>query len=119
MIAQGEVWWADLPAPSGSAPAPASGLRRRPVVVVQGDAFNRSTLRTVVCVALTSNLRWAEAPGNVLLTARTTRLRQDSVANVSQIVTLDQAALTERAGKLPRARIEAVLAGIDVVLGRA
>ena len=118
-IAQGEVWWADLPAPSGSAPGPASGLRRRPVVVVQGDAFNRSTLRTVVCVALTSNLRWAEAPGNVLLTARTTRLRQDSVANVSQIVTLDQAALTERAGKLPRARIEAVLAGIDVVLGRA
>lgn len=114
MIAQGEVWWADLPAPSGSAPG-----FRRPVVVVQGDAFNRSTLGTVVCVALTSNLRWAEAPGNVLLTARVTRLARDSVANVSQIVTLDESALTERAGKLPRARIEAVLAGIDVVLGRA
>ena len=84
MIAQGEVWWADLPAPEGSAPG-----FRRPVVVVQGDAFNRSALRTALCVPLTSNLRWAEAPGNVLLTARSTGLPRDSVANVSQLVTLD------------------------------
>ena len=72
MIAQGEVWWADLGAPTGSEP----GVRR-PVVIVQGDAFNRSSLRTVVCVSLTSNLRWAEAPGNVLLLAKATGLPRD------------------------------------------
>ena len=75
-------------------------------------------IRTVVCVPLTSNLRWASAPGNVSLSARLTGLPKDSVANVSQIVTLDRDLLTERVGKLPRAKQEAVLAGIDVVLGR-
>lgn len=113
MIAQGEIWWADLPEPGGSGP----GLRR-PVVVAQGDTFNRSRIATVVCVPLTSNLRWKEAPGNVLLAARTTRLPRDSVANVSQIVTLDRSALTERVHKLSRAKLELVLSGIDVVLGR-
>jgi mRNA interferase MazF len=72
----------------------------------------------VVCVALTSNLRWAEAPGNVRLTARQTGLPKDSVANVSQLVTLDRAALTERAGALPAKKLELVLLGNDVVLGR-
>ena len=113
MIAQGEVWWADLPAPEGSAPG-----SRRPVVVVQGDAFNRSALRTALCVPLTSNLRWAEAPGNVLLAARSTGLPRDSVANVSQLVTLDRSVLVERVGKLSRPKLDLVLAGIDVVLGR-
>ena len=113
MIAQGEVWWADMPAPEGSAPG-----FRRPVVVVQGDAFNRSALRTALCVPLTSNLRWAEAPGNVLLTARSTGLPRDSVANVSQLVTLDRSVLVERVGKLSRPKLDLVLAGIDVVLGR-
>jgi mRNA interferase MazF len=113
VIAQGEVWWADLPAPQGSAPG-----FRRPVIVVQGDAFNRSALRTTVCVPLTSNSRWAEAPGNVLLTARSTGLPRDSVANVSQVVTLDRAVLAERVGKLSRPKLDLVLAGIDVVLGR-
>jgi mRNA interferase MazF len=93
VTAQGEVWWADLAEPSGSEPG-----FRRPVVVVQGEAFNRSRIATVVCVALTSDLRWANAPGNVLLTARATGLPKDSVANVSQLVTLDREALTERAG---------------------
>ena len=95
MITRGEVWWADLPEPTGSGP----GLRR-PVVIVQGDAFNRSRIATAVCVPLTSNLRWADAPGNVLLRARSTGLPRDSVANVSQIVTIDRAVLSERAGKL-------------------
>jgi len=113
VIAQGEVWWADLPAPEGSAPG-----FRRPVVVVQGDAFNRSALRTVVCIPLTSNLRWAEAPGNALLTARSTGLSRDSVANVSQVITLDRAVLAERVGRLSRPKLDLVLAGIDVVLGR-
>ncbi len=113
MIAQGEVWWADLAEPSGSEPG-----FRRPVVVVQGDAFNRSRVNSIVCVALTSNLRWAEAPGNVLLSARITGLPKDSVANVSQLVTLDREALTERVGALPAKKLELVLLGIDIVLGR-
>lgn len=112
MIAQGEVWWADLGEPVGSAPG-----FRRPVVVVQGDAFNRSRIATVVCVALTSNLLWAEAPGNVLLSPRQTGLPKESVANVSQLVTLDRSALTERVGTLPAKKLELVLVGIDVVLG--
>lgn len=113
MIAQGEVWWADLGQPAGSEPG-----FRRPVVVVQGDAFNASSLRTIVCVALTSNLKWAEAPGNVLLPARATGLPKPSVANVSQVVTLDRTALAERVGRLSASRLELVLAGLDVVLGR-
>lgn len=112
-IAQGEVWWADLPAPTGSGP----GLRR-PVVVVQGDAFNRSRIATVVCVPLTGNLRWAEAPGNVALSSSLTGLPRDSVANVSQLVTVDRRLLTERRGVLPEPTLDLVLAGIDVVLGR-
>ena len=110
---QGEVWWADIPAPTGSGPG-----FRRPVIIVQGDPFNRSRIATVVCVPLTSNMRWADAPGNVALAARATRLAKDSVANVSQVVAIDKALLTERVGKLPRAKVELVLSGIDVVLGR-
>ena len=113
VISQGEIWWADLPAPAGSGPG-----FRRPVVVVQCDALNRSRIATVVCVPLTSNLRWADAPGNVALAARLTGLPKDSVANVSQIVALDRALLTEAVGKLSRAKMELLLAGIDVILGR-
>ena len=113
VIAQGEVWWADLPEPTGSGPG-----FRRPVVVVQGDALNRSRLATAVCVPLTSNLRWADAPGNVALTARLTGLPKESVAIVSGIVALDRALLAERVGHLSRAKVELLLAGIDVILGR-
>ena len=113
VISQGEVWWADLPAPTGSGPG-----FRRPIVVVQGDALNRSRVATVVCVPLTSNLRWESAPGNVSLSARLTGLPKDSVANVSQIVTLDKDLLTERVGKLPRAKLELLFSGTDVVFGR-
>ena len=113
MITPGEVWWADLAEPSGSEPG-----FRRPVVIIQGDAFNRSRIATAVCVALTSNLRWAEAPGNVPLSARLTGLPKDSVANVSQIVTLDRTALTERIGTLPARKIELILLGVDIALGR-
>lgn len=112
-MAQGDVWWADLPEAKGSGPG-----FRRPVVVVQGDALNRSRIASVVCVALTSNLKWATAPGNVLLPASVTGLPKESVANVSQLVTLDQTDLTERTGKLSRSKLELVLSGIDVVLGR-
>ncbi len=113
MISQGETWWADLPDPAGSG----TGFRR-PVVVVQGDPFNRSKIATALCVPLTSNLKWAGAPGNVLLEARLTGLPKDSVANVSQVVAVDRSLLTECIGKLSRAKTDLVLAGIDVVLGR-
>ena len=89
-----------------------------PVVVVQGDSLNRSRVRTVVCVPLTSNLGWAEAPGNVILSARVTGLPKDSVANTSQIVTLDRELLTEEVGKLPKRQLELIFAGIDIILGR-
>ena len=113
VIGQGEIWWADLPTPKGSGPG-----FRRPVVLIQGDALNRSRIATVVCVPLTTNLKWADAPGNLLLPARLTGLPKDSVANVSQIVALDKALLTERVGKIPRAKLELLLSGVDVVLGR-
>ncbi|HEX8618996.1 MAG TPA: type II toxin-antitoxin system PemK/MazF family toxin, partial [Thermoanaerobaculia bacterium] len=87
-------------------------------VVIQSDAFNRSRISTVVCVPLTSNLTWGDAPGNVLLTSSATGLPKDSVANVSQIVTLDRTDLNERVGKLPRGKFELVLAGVDILLGR-
>lgn len=113
VISQGHIYWANLPDPAGSGPG-----FRRPVLVVQGDALNRSRVRTVVCIALTSNLRWAEAPGNVLLPTRATGLPKDSVANTSQIITLDRELLTEEVGKLSKRQFELILAGIDIVLGR-
>ena len=95
-IQRGEIWWADLPEPRRSEPG-----YRRPVLVVQADAFNRSRIQTVIVAAITSKLGLAEAPGNVLLPARSSGLPRDSVVNVSQLLTLDRGFLTERAGALP------------------
>lgn len=113
VISQGEIWWADLPTPKGSGPG-----FRRPVVVVQSDSLNRSNIATVICVPLTSNLKWALAPGNVHLSCRITGLPQNSVAVVSLIVSVDEKLLTERVGRLPRPKLELLLAGIDIVLGQ-
>jgi len=113
VIGQGEVWWADLDEPTGSE----AGFRR-PVVVIQCDAINRSRIGTVVCVPLTSKLKWAGAPGNVLLKRKYTMLDQDSVANVSLIVALDRSRLTECCARLPERAVEAILTGLDVILGR-
>jgi mRNA interferase MazF len=113
VVSQGDVFWASLPDPTGSGPG-----FRRPVVVVQGDAFNASRLATVVVVPLTSNLRWAAAPGNVALPAERTGLPKDSVANVSQIVAVDRSMLTERAGHLAEGEVALVIAGVGLVLGR-
>ena len=113
VISQGDVCWAELPEPTGSSPG-----FRRPVVVVQGDALNRSRLATAVCVPLTSNLLWADAPGNVLLSAAMTGLPKDSVANATQIVALDRSLLEERTGRVSSAKLDLLLAGIDTVLGR-
>lgn len=112
MVAQrGDVWWADLEDPSGSEPG-----FRRPLVIVQSDAFNRSRIQTVVAVVITSNLRLVDAPGNVLLRARAAGLPKDSVANVSQIVTVDRDVLTERAGRLGAETMTAIARGMRLVL---
>ncbi len=113
VISQGEVWWADLREPTGSGPG-----YRRPVIVVQCDALNQSRVNTVVCVPLTTNLKWADAPGNVLLAARATGLPKESVANVSLIVAVDRRQMTECIGKLTRRELDLVLGGIDTLLGR-
>jgi mRNA interferase MazF len=113
MLAQGEVWWANLPVPIGS-----EAGYRRPVIIVQGDAFNRSRISTVVCVPLTGNLRLARAPGNIILPAASTGLDHDSVANVSLVTTIDRSLRSELVGSISRRELIAVLSGIDIVLGR-
>ncbi len=113
VIGQGEVWWADLGEPVGSAPA-----FRRPVLVLQCDAFKRSLISTIVCIVLTSNLRLATAPGNVRLQPHHTGLEKESVVNVSAIVTLDRKQLTERVGKIAKKKLDLVFHGVDLLLGR-
>jgi len=113
VISQGDVWWADIPAPQGSEPG-----YRRPVVVVQGDHLNASNLATVVCVPLTSNVKWGAAPGNLLLAKSVTGLAKASVANGSAITALHKGILTERVGRISRQKLTVILANIDVVLGR-
>ena len=110
-VARGDIWWADLPDPIGSGPG-----YRRPVLIVQSDAFNRSRLSTVVAVVLTGNLRLLDAPGNVLLTSRTSGLPRDSVANVTQVATFDRALLTERVGRLSPAALAQVSDGLRIAL---
>ena len=108
---RGDVWWADLDAPSGSAPG-----FRRPLLIVQNDAFNRSRIRTVIAAVITSNLRLLDAPGNVLLRARSAGLPKDSVVNVSQVVTLDRSVFDERAGHADAETMAAVARGLRLVL---
>ncbi len=109
---RGEIWWARLPAASGSG----AGYRR-PVLVVQADAFNRSAIQTVVAVAITSNTALGAAPGNVLLSRRASGLPRASVANVAQLVTLDRALLEGRVRALPPRELDAVDRGLRLVLG--
>jgi len=111
VIGRGEIWWATLPDPVGSGPG-----YRRPVVVVQADEFNHSRIHTVLAVLLTSNLPLAAAPGNLLLPARATGLTKNSVANVSQVLTVDKSFLTERVGKLTPALMNEVAAGLRLVM---
>ena len=98
---RGEIWWADLPDPVASEPG-----YRRPLVIIQIDEFNRSRINTVVVVGLTTNLRLAEAPGNVLLKSVQTGLPKDSVANASQVLTVDKSFLTEKVGKLRKPELQ-------------
>lgn len=113
-VSRGEVWWVELPDPIGASPG-----FRRPVLVVQADAFNRSRIGTVIVVALTTSMRLLDAPGNVLLTRKASGLAKDSVVNVSQLVTLDRTALVERVARVPRGVMGQVAEGLRLVLGLA
>ena len=108
---RGEIWWAELPVPVASEPG-----YRRPVVIVQSNEFNRSRIRTVIAAILTTNLRLAEAPGNVLLTVDQTDLPQDSVVNVSQVITADKSFLIERVSKISDRVMLLIDEGLRLVL---
>jgi len=111
VIQRGEVWWADLGEPTGSEPG-----FRRPLVIVQADPFNRSRIATTIAVILTSNLRLLDAPGNVLIQAQEAELPRDSVANVSQVVTLDRDMLIERVSRLGNRTMNRLDHGLRLVL---
>lgn len=111
VVQRREVWWADLDEPRGSEPG-----FRRPVLIVQADAFNRSRLQTVLCVVLTSNTRLLDAPGNVLVRQAESGLPRESVANVAQVITLDQDFLAEKTGRIPPKTMAKVDAGLRLVL---
>lgn len=108
---RGEVWWANLPDPVGSEPG-----YRRPVLIVQDDAFTQSRISTVIVVIITSNIKLAEAPGNVLLPYAASGLSKDSVTNVSQIFTVDKTFLVKRIGCLPDYLRERVDEGLRTIL---
>ena len=108
---RGEIWWADLPDPSGAAPG-----YRHPVLLLQADAFTRSRIATVIAIVVTGNLRLATAPGNVLLPSSESGLPRDSVINVSQLVTLNKQTLDERVGQITARTLDQVEHGVRLVL---
>ena len=110
VVERGSIWWAELSAPRGSGPG-----FRRPILVVQADAFNRSAIQTVIAVVLSRNMRLLDAPGNVLVPARLAGLPKDSVANVSQVITVDKCDLTDLAGRLDESSLRRVDAGLRLV----
>jgi len=110
-VRRGEIWWAELPVPKGSGPG-----YRRPVLIVQADSFNRSRISTAVAAVISSNLRLADAPGNVFLSHRLSGLPKDSVVNISQLVTLDRKYLSDKAGKLSSKHMAAIDDGLRLVL---
>lgn len=113
MIAQGDVWWAELGEPIGAEPG-----FRRPVVVIQCDRFIRIRMGTALCVAMTSQLKWSSVPGNVLIRARDSGLDRDSVANISQVANVNRSRLLERVGHLPAPLTEKILDGVCRLIGR-
>jgi len=110
-VRRGEIWWGSLPEPTGSGPG-----FRRPLLIVSANSFNDSRINTVVAAVITSNLRLADAPGNVRLPVKGTGLTKVSVANVSQIITVDKTFLTERIGRLSPRLLAEVDDGLRLVL---
>ncbi|MBI2854758.1 MAG: type II toxin-antitoxin system PemK/MazF family toxin [Chloroflexi bacterium] len=111
VVNQGDIFWVDLGETAGSGPA-----YRHPHVVVQNDVFNRSRIQTVVVCSLTSNLRRADSPGNVLLEKGEANLPKSSVVNITQIFTIDKRDLVEKIGSLSRERMIQVLKGIELLI---
>ena len=111
MISRGDVWWADLPDPTGSSPG-----YRRPVVVVQSDSFNRSRIRTILIIPLTSNLDREKVPGNVRLPRKVTSLSRESVALTTQVLTVDRTDFIERVGAIPPTTMRAIDRGLRIAL---
>lgn len=110
-IKQGDIFWVDLGIPKGSGPG-----YRHPHVVIQNNVFNASKINTVVVCALTSNLKRAKAPGNVLLKKGEGNLKKDSVANISQIITADKSDLVERIGSLSSSRVKEIIEGVKLLI---
>ena len=110
-MVRGEIWWADLPLPHGSKPA-----KRRPVLIIQGDNFNRSKISTVICAVITSNTELAVLPGNLLLEKSVSGLGKSSAVNFSQLVTIDKTDLTKQVGMLPKSMLEKVDNCLKLVL---
>lgn len=108
---RGQIWWADLPNPTGSAPG-----YRRPVVIVQADNFNKSQINTVIAVPITSNLRLAEMPGNVALSIKASGLKRESVANVTQLVAFDRKLLNDLIGAVDYHAMVQIDEGLRLVL---
>ena len=111
VVERGSIWWTDLGKPIGSAPG-----YRRPVLVIQSDTFNQTSIRTAIVLAITSSLDLAQLPGNVLLYADGTNLPNDSVANVSQLITIDRSRLESRIGIVDEITMRKVSAGLRLVL---
>jgi mRNA interferase MazF len=111
VIQRGDIWWASLDAPRGSSPG-----YFHPVIIIQADDFNKSDIQTIIVLVITSNLRLADAPGNVFLSKTVSRLPKDSVVNVSQIVTIDKSYLRDKVTHLPKAALAEIEEGIQLVL---
>jgi mRNA interferase MazF len=107
---KGEIWWADLPYPRGSEPA-----KKRPVLIIQGDSFNRSNLNTVICVVITSNMRFASSPANIRLEKAVSKLPVTSVANFSSILTVDKSYFIEQVSMAPKSILEKINESIKII----
>ena len=111
VIKRGEIWWAALPEPAGSGPG-----FKRPLLIIQSDEFNKSKINTIIAAVITSNLRLAAAPGNLLLSTKNSKLPKESVINVSQLITIDKSVLTKKVHALSRKIMVQVDEGIKLVL---
>lgn len=111
VIKRGDIWWAELPEPQGSGPG-----YKRPLVIIQSNEFNKSKINTVVAAVITTNIRLAAAPGNILLSIKKSKLPKESVINVSQLITIDKSFLTEKVKRLPVSVMLQVDEGIRLVL---
>ncbi len=111
VIKRGEIWWAELPEPVGAGPG-----YKRPLVIIQSNDFNKSKINTIIAAAITTNIRLAPAPGNVLISSKKSKLPKESVINVSQIITIDRSFLTEKIHTLSNKTMAQVDEGVRLVL---